>query len=273
MRRLSGDPQGRGRHMDLRKALAPDASGFLLALQFLTRLPVPAEIDYSDAAMKRSPGWYPAVGLVIGTITAVVFLGTVLVLPQAVAALVAVSVGLGVTGALHEDGFADLCDGLGGARGDRARALEIMRDSRIGAFGAIGLGMALALRVTTLALLPLAMVPFALIAGAALSRASMTRALQGAAYVRAQGAGSAVAGAMEAEVLERALITAALVWLASWPFLGLVPGLTAALGLALGHVAIRRLYEPRLGGYTGDCLGSVQIVSEAGFLLGLLAGG
>lgn len=258
--------------MDLKKALTRDGTGFLLALQFLTRLPLPVEIDYSDAAMKRSPGWYPAVGLVTGGLAAVAFLAAALVLPQAVAALIAVSVGLAVSGALHEDGFADLCDGLGGARGDRTRALDIMRDSRIGAFGAIGLGMALALRITTLALLPLAVVPFALIAGAALSRASMTRAMQGATYQRAQGAGSSVAGEMEASVLDRALITAALVWLLCWPFLGILPGLTAALGLALGHIALRRIYEPRLGGYTGDCLGSVQIVSEVGFLVGLLAG-
>lgn len=258
--------------MDLRKALTPDGAGFLLALQFLTRLPLPVEVDYSDAAMKRSPGWYPAVGLVTGGLGALAFWVASLILPQAVAALIAVSVGLGATGALHEDGFADLCDGLGGARGDRARALDIMRDSRIGAYGAIGLGMALALRITTLALLPMAVVPFALIAGAVLSRASMTRAMHGATYQRTQGAGSSVSGEMDAAVLDRALITAALVWLLCWPFLGFLPGLTAALGLALGHLALRRIYEPRLGGYTGDCLGSVQVVSEIGFLVGVLAG-
>ncbi len=258
--------------MDLNRRFAAEAPSFLLALQFLTRLPWPSEIAYSDAAMKRSPGWYPAVGLGIGTLSAVVFGVCALVLPQAVAALIAVSGALLITGALHEDGFADLCDGLGGGRGNRERALEIMRDSRIGAFGAIGLGVALALRVTALAVMPIWAVPFALIAGGAVSRASMTRAMVGADYVRAQGAGSAVAGDMADAVLQRALITGAIAALVCWPFLGFWAGIGGALGLTAAHVVLRRVYEPRLGGYTGDCLGAVQITGEIGFLVGLLAG-
>lgn len=257
-------------------ALGPDLGlappGLVLALQFLTRLPVSSEAEYSEAAMRQSPGWYPAVGVVVGGLSALVFALAALVLPQAMAALLAVGAGLLVTGALHEDGLADLCDGLGGGRGDRARALEIMRDSRIGAYGAIGLVMALALRVTALALLPLWVVPPALIAGAVLSRASMARALAGADYARAKGAASAVAGEMPDAVLQRALITGALAALLAWPFLGFLGGLLGLAGLAAAHLAIRRLYEPRLGGYTGDCLGAVQIASEIGFLVGLLAG-
>lgn len=257
-------------------ALGPDLGlappGLVLALQFLTRLPVSSEAEYSEAAMRQSPGWYPAVGVVVGGLSALVFALSALVLPQAMAALLAVGAGLLVTGALHEDGLADLCDGLGGGRGDRARALEIMRDSRIGAYGAIGLVMALALRVTALALLPLWVVPPALIAGAVLSRASMARALAGADYARAKGAASAVAGEMPDAVLQRALITGALAALLAWPFLGFLGGLLGLAGLAAAHLAIRRLYEPRLGGYTGDCLGAVQIASEIGFLVGLLAG-
>jgi adenosylcobinamide-GDP ribazoletransferase len=188
------------------------------------------------------------------------------------AVLLAVSVGLLLTGALHEDGFADLCDGLGGARGVRARALEIMRDSRIGAFGAIGLGMALALRVAALALLPIYMVPVALIAGAVLSRASMTRAMAVAIYARPLGAGSPTAGEMAAPVLQRALLTGAAVWLLTLPVFGLWAGLCGAIGLSAAHFGLRKIYEPRLGGYTGDCLGSVQVSGEIGFILGLLAG-
>ncbi len=257
--------------MDLRQRLGEEVPGVLLALQFLTRLPVP-EPEYSDAAMKRSPGFYPLAGLAVGAITAAVFVVAGALLPQAMAALIAVGAGLLVTGALHEDGFADLCDGIGGARGDRARALEIMRDSRIGAFGAIGLGMALALRITAFAVLPFWAVPFAMIASAAASRASMTRAMAGADYVRAQGAGSAVAGAMADAVLQRAVVTGVIALLICAPMLGVWPALTGALGLAAAHLGIRWIYEPRLGGYTGDCLGSVQIVSEIGFLVGLLAG-
>lgn len=257
--------------MGLRHRLANDAPDFALALQFLTRLPVP-EVEFSEAAAKRSVGWYPGVGLVVGAVTAGVFCLAALVVPQIMAALIAVAAGLVLTGALHEDGLADLCDGLGGGRGDPARALEIMRDSRIGAYGAIGLGMALALRVMALALMPVWVVPGALIIGAAVSRASMVRAMSDVNYVRAQGAGSALAGAMAKPVLHRALITAAVVAVLGWPIFGFWAGMSGVLGLAAAHLGLRRIYEPRLGGYTGDCLGAVQIVSEVGFLVGLLAG-
>lgn len=257
--------------MDLSALYLQLPLGLRLALQLLTRLPLPQAHDYSEAGMKRSPGWYPAVGFLVGAATAAVFLACALVLPQAVAALIAVGAGLLITGALHEDGLADLCDGIGGARGDRARALAIMRDSRIGTYGALGLGMALALKVAALAMLPLAVVPFALIAGGAVSRAAMSRAMAGADYARTDGAAAALAGEMADAVLQRALITGAAVFVLCWPFLGLAGGAVAAAGLALAHRALRRLYEPRLGGYTGDCLGAVQLTGEVGFLLGLLA--
>lgn len=258
--------------MDLSRFFAGERAAFLLALQFLTRLPLPAEAEWSEAAMKRSPGWYPTVGLVPGLLAAAVFLVAAALLPQAIAALLAVAALVLVTGGLHEDGLADLCDGIGGARGDRARALEIMRDSRIGSFGALGLGLVLALRVMALALMPLAAVPFALVAAAVLSRASMVRAMAGADYAREKGAGSAVAGEMADAVLQRALLTGAIVAVVAWPFLGFLAGILGALALAGAHLALRRLYEPRLGGWTGDCLGAVQITGETALLVGLLAG-
>jgi adenosylcobinamide-GDP ribazoletransferase len=188
------------------------------------------------------------------------------------AALLAAAALALATGALHEDGLADLCDGIGGARGDRARALDIMRDSRIGAYGALGLGLVLALRVMALALMPLGAVPFALVAGAVLSRASMVRAMAGADYARPSGAGGAVAGEMADAVLQRALLTGAVVAVIVWPFLGFMAGVLGALALAGAHLALRRLYETRLGGWTGDCLGAVQVTGEAALLVGLLAG-
>ena len=257
--------------MDLRRWLAQDAPDFALAIQFLTRLPVP-EVEFSEAAAKRSVGWYPLVGLLVGAVTAGVFCLAALVVPQVMAALIAAAAGLMLTGALHEDGLADLCDGLGGSRGDPARALAIMRDSAIGAYGALGLGMALALRITALATLPVWAVPVALIVGATVSRASMVRAMSGADYVRPQGAGSAVAGAMAEAVLQRALITAVAVAVLGWPLLGFWAGICGAMGVAAAHLGLRRIYESRLGGYTGDCLGAVQIVSEVGFVVGLMVG-
>lgn len=258
--------------MDLSRLFAGERAAFLLALQFLTRLPLPEGAEWSEAAARRSPGWYPAVGLLLGLGAAGVFLLAGGLLPQVMAALLAVAVLTLATGALHEDGLADLCDGIGGARGDPARALEIMRDSRIGTYGALGLGLVLALRVLALALMPFWSVPFALVAGAVLSRVSMVRAMAAADYARPSGAGSAVAGEMADAVLQRALLTGAVVAVVTWPFLGFFAGVLGALALALAHVGLRRIYEPRLGGWTGDCLGAMQVTGEVAFLVGLLAG-
>ena len=259
--------------MDMKALGRGEGGAFVLALQFLTRLPVSVP-PYSEAAMKRSPGWYPAVGLLVGLGVALAYTLAIWLWPQApaLAVLVAVAAGTLATGALHEDGFADLCDGLGGARGDRARALEIMRDSRIGAYGALGLGMAVALKVAALAAMPFGVALVSLMAGASLSRASMVQAMAAADYARPSGAGSALAGAMAEAVLQRALLSAAVVAMAAWPFLGFWAGIGGAFGLAAAHLGLRALYEPRLGGWTGDCLGAVQVTSEIGFLLGVLAG-
>ncbi len=262
----------------MRARLAEEAAVFLLALQFLTRLPVarlPAfAAAFTPARMAASPRWHPGVGLLIGAAAGLAYWVAAAAWPPALAALAAIAAGLALTGALHEDGLADLCDGLGGGSGGgagRERTLEIMRDSRIGAHGAIGLGMALAARATALAALPVAAAPLVLVAGHGASRASMVLALATGRYARARGAGVAVAAGPGAGGLAFALALGALALLA----LGLVlPAAAVAgglAGLAAGHVALRAAYERRLGGWTGDCLGAVQQASELGLLLGVLA--
>ncbi|MBC7737404.1 MAG: adenosylcobinamide-GDP ribazoletransferase, partial [Candidatus Saccharibacteria bacterium] len=135
--------------MDLRRYVHAELPPFLLALQFLTRLHLPFEVAFTPQAQAASPRWYALVGVVIGGVMAVLVWGALALWPPVVAVLVAMAGQLLVTGALHEDGFADACDGLGGVR-PRARVLEIMRDSRIGTYGVLGLGLMLAGRVAVL---------------------------------------------------------------------------------------------------------------------------
>jgi adenosylcobinamide-GDP ribazoletransferase len=255
--------------MDLSRLLRAERPAFRAALAFLTRLPLPAT-DWTPEAEAASPRWYPGAGLVVGAVCALVWCGAVLVWPPVVAALAAVAAGLVVTGGLHEDGFADACDGLGGNR-PRDRVLEIMRDSRIGAYGVLGLGLMLGARVAVLSSLPAGAVPFVLVAGHAASRASMLWVMASSSYARTEGAASRVAGVMDQRGMAIGLGTAGLALL---PLPFVLPLGAVALGLAglvAGHFAMRQRYEARLGGYTGDCLGSVQQCSELGFLLGLLA--
>lgn len=251
-----------------RERAAEEWAVFLLATQLLTRLPVPAP-DFTPARMAATPRWLPGVGALVGAVSGAVFWLAALVWPPGLAALAAVAAGLLATGAFHEDGFADACDGLGGGA-TRERVLEIMRDSRIGTYGGAGLGLMLAGRVLALAALPAGVVVMALVAGHALSRLSAVAVIATSAYVRDHGTGKPVAAGIGRGGLAFA---AASGLAAAAPLAVMAPAATAAglAGLAIGHVAMRRRFERRLGGYTGDCLGAVQQTSELGFYLGVLA--
>ncbi len=252
--------------------LAEERAVFLLALQFLTRLPVRDPGLYTEARMALIPRYFPAVGVLTGGLMAAVWWLAGLALPPVLAAILAVAFGLMLTGAFHEDGFADACDGLGGGV-TRARVLEIMRDSRLGTYGAAGLGLMLAARVAAL----VALAPFgaaglaALVAGQALSRASAVGAIIGAVYARDHGTAKPVQEGVDGASLWVAGITALAVAGAGTIWLGAGAMLAGLAGLALGHLLMRRAYTRRIGGYTGDCLGGVQQCSEIGFLLGVLA--
>ena len=237
---------------------------FCLAVQFLTRLPVGRGVEWSPERMAATPRWYGAVGMLVGAISALVFWLAALALPPVVAVLLAVVAGVMATGALHEDGFADCCDGLGGAA-DRDRVLEIMRDSRVGTYGVLGLGLLMTVKVAALTALPATVVPLALVAGHALSRASMVVAIATSAYIRAEGTGKSVsASRRDVWIASGTGIVAAL------PLMLVADESVIALGLvgtALGHMLMRYTYERRLGGHTGDCLGAVQQSSETGCYL------
>ena len=242
-----------------------EARVLLIAVQFLTRLPVPRWIGHEAGLFDQSVRHFPSVGVLVGVIGAGAFWLSDMVFPQSIAALVSTAVTLLVTGAFHEDGFADCCDGLGGGA-TKERALEIMKDSRLGTYGVIGISLMLAAKIGALASTPAGLVPVMLIAAHGVSRASAVLALATSAYVREAGIAKPVAGRIEAGGLVMALLIGA----APATFMG-AAGLAGVVGAALGHCAMRAFYERKLGGYTGDCIGGVQQTSELGFLLGALA--
>ena len=243
---------------------------FLLAVQFLTRLPVRSPHLATEARLAAAPRYHPLVGALIGALSGVVFWLAHLVFPASLSVVLAVAASLLATGALHEDGFADTCDGLGGGA-TRERALEIMRDSRLGTFGAAGLGLMLAAKVLALAAAPAEAVPWLLIAAHAASRASAVLALATGTYARDAGMADPVAGAVGRGSLALALATGAAATCLLFAAAAPAAVLAGLGGLAAGHVAMRVLYERKLGGYTGDCLGAVQQTSELGMYLGVAA--
>jgi adenosylcobinamide-GDP ribazoletransferase len=240
-----------------------EAAAFLAAVGFLTRLPAPASSDMA-AALR----YLPAAGALVGAGGAAVLVAAAAVLPIAPAVLLSIAATCLLTGALHEDGLADTFDALGAA--SRERALDIMRDSRIGAHGALALGLVIALKATALAALPLGLAAAALVAGHAASRFSCVVVIATSRYARPAGAAGFTAAGPGSGGLAVAAAAAAATLLLLIPA-GLGAALSALLGLAAGHLAARAAIEQRIGGYTGDTLGATQQLGEAGLYLGVLA--
>jgi adenosylcobinamide-GDP ribazoletransferase len=238
-----------------------------VALQFLTRVPVPLTA-FDPRWLHASARHFPLVGALVGAVAALVLWGAAAFWPPGVAVLLSMAASAWLTGAFHEDGLADTCDGLGGAA-TRERALAIMKDSRLGSYGALGLGLTLALKATALT----ALVDLSL--SAALAASVLAHGVSRACAVAVLGllpyAGD-VAHA-KAKPLARPAGTAAPLMAAAWT-LGLGAALTIAAPLtplrcalaiacALGVAAVcARWFVRRLGGYTGDTLGGIQQWSE-----------
>lgn len=245
---------------------------FFIALQFFTRLPIPAQVGFEASWLQHASRYFPLVGGVVAAIAAGVYYGAALVLPAPVAAVLSTAASIWITGAFHEDGFADTCDGLGGGL-TRERALEIMKDSRVGAYGAIGIVCMLATKLTALGMLAPRQAIVALFLAHPLSRLAATALIWKLEYVRSEGKAKPLAQQMSGAEFAIATLTAclpaALLCAAgrSTPT-AIAAAVTAALAAALW---LGRLFVRRLGGYTGDCLGAVQQVAEALIYVVLLA--
>ena len=255
----------------MNRALANEWNAFAVAIRFLTRLPIPGDATGGPEGLAAGVRYYALVGALIGIVCAGVYWLALLVLPGPVAIVLAIAAGPAITGAFHEDGLADTFDGIGAGAGDRQRALEIMRDSRLGTYGTVALIAALALKFAALAALSPATVGIALVAGHGMSRLSGVIAMQTSRYVRDAGAATPVAERLGGTGWFVTLLTGALLVVGLAAFLSPVAALLALAGLGAGHVLMRLYFEPRLKGYTGDALGAVQQASEIGLYLGLAA--
>ena len=239
------------------------------ALQFFTRIPLPSRLssmaDHSTG-LEKSAAHFPIAGLVIGLLLAALFLVLSWLLPPVLASGLTIAAGMVISGALHEDGLADCADGLGGSSKPE-RALEIMKDSRIGAFGASALIFSIGLRWAALASMPIAAGAVALIISHGAARGAITIALATSSYARASGTGSLVAPGISPVELAITAVICGLLGLAFGGFSGLV-----AVGIGwLAALVFLLWFERRIGGYTGDCLGGMEQVAEIAILAALLA--
>lgn len=238
----------------------------LVAAGFLTRLPVPGWVGHGAGDLDRAARYFPLVGLGVGALGAVVLAGASQGLPPTVAALLSTAATVAVTGALHEDGLADTCDGMGAYT--REDALRVMKDSRLGGFGALGLGLVVASKVAALAALPTPAACAALLAAHPCSRflavtltAALPYARAGEAGAKAQPVASGLGGT--------GLLVAGLCGLPPVLLLGERAG-AALFAAGAATWAMARWARRRLGGYTGDVLGAVQQVTELAIVLAAL---
>ncbi len=238
---------------------------FFGAIRFFTRLPVPGWVGHSAEALNHASRYFPLVGLLVGLIGALVFAVTSFFWPKTLAVLLAMAATILVTGAFHEDGWADAVDGLGGGW-TRERILEIMKDSRLGSYGAVALTLLLLTRFMALVELDTLLIAPALVAGHAFSRLCATLVMRFLDYAREEGKAKPLA----TRIGHGELALAAVFGLV--PLL-LLPPLSAATGLLVALAATVYLatrFRKWLGGYTGDCLGATQQLAEVAFYLGLL---
>lgn len=250
------------------------AGDFLAVMRFYSRLPVPRfGFERAPHALPDFPraAWaIPLAGAIIGAIGAGIGLLAYLVgLSTLIAAVLTVATLVAVTGAFHEDGLADSCDGLwGGATPERR--LEIMKDSRIGTFGAAGLTLSLALRIFALTEMFRLVGPYALLLVIGVAAASRTLALIPALILppaRAEGLGATVPLPGPLALTVSIGIGLAVLAACAWRNDMLAPAATGLIALIGIMAALVRLTERKIGGYTGDILGASQQMTEITLLL------
>ncbi|OIQ89765.1 cobalamin synthase [mine drainage metagenome] len=249
---------------DLNLSLKRQWYYFLLALGFFTRIPVPRFVDFKEADLNHSAKYFPLVGIIVGVVGALVFWLCDFLLPLEVSVLLSMASTIFLTGAFHEDGLADAADGLGGGWG-KEQVLTIMADSRIGSYGAVTLMLALLMKYEVLSYQLVTLIPASIVAGHALSRLCAVLVMYTQNYVKFEGKSKPLA----TQLSMNGLMVAA--------FFGLLPLVFLPMKFLLAIVPMVFIWlwfsvkiKQRIGGYTGDCLGAMQQLTELAFYIGLL---
>ena len=253
--------------MSERSTLRRETDRFLLSLQFFSRVPIPARVPYSEDELNKAVVYFPLVGTLIGAACALVYWGASFLWDAPIAIFLSMVFGLLLTGCFHEDGLADCMDGMGGGW-DRERILTIMQDSRLGTYGAATLLAALGGKFLLLVSLPAALVIPLLILAHAVSRLNAATMMLSESYARPEGKAKplAVRISLLGLLIAAALALAPFLWIELPPLLWL-----ALLPLVPLRLWFARWLRKWIGGFTGDCLGALQQLSELTFLLGALA--
>lgn len=229
----------------------------LIAFQFLTIIPLPIQVRWEKNDLGRSTAFFPLAGLAIGGLLVGVDCLLSPWLPRPLSDALLIALLALITGALHLDGLADVCDGLA-ARGSRERFLAVMKDSQVGAVGAAGLVFCILLKWQALVAVPLELKWQALLLFPALARFGQVLTMIRARHARQEGLGASIARDVGSLPLLAGLITALA---ASWLLLGL-QGMIPLAALCLLTFAGRAFFQRKLGGQTGDTIGCLSELNE-----------
>ncbi len=241
-----------------------------LCIGLLTRLPVSYGPNEQAPELTRACRWFPLIGILIGALSgAVLFVGNYFELPTSVTALFAIATAILLTGAMHEDGLADVADGFGGGK-TRDHKLDIMRDSRLGVYGTLALILDTALRwalITELLNFGWLFAAGALIAAGAGSRLVTLSLMKSLPAAKNDGLGAST-GTPENQAIFIAVLTA---FLAVLTLKDIIMIFIVALSVALAAGMVHGLAKQQIGGQTGDVLGAGQRIGESLALLFLVA--
>jgi adenosylcobinamide-GDP ribazoletransferase len=240
---------------------------YLIAMQFLTIIPLPFDTRCQKEDLGRATACFPLVGLTLGGLLVGLYWLMEPWLSRPLTAALLITAMAAVTGALHLDGLADVCDGLA-ARGNRERFLAIMKDSHVGAVGAVALVLGLLLKWQALLAVPVGITWQALLLFPILGRCAQVQALGGAKHARQDGLGAAIIQGMRSRHLITGLCFAIGACLVLLPVRGMI-ALTAAFAVTL---VIKGYFQNRLGGLTGDIIGCINEIAEIITLI-VLSGG
>lgn len=249
---------------------------FFTAVMYYTRIPCPRWVTHDPGFLSLATRYVPVIGWIVGSVYSGVIAGTLTIFPPAVSILLGMVASVLLTGAFHEDGFADMCDGFGGGW-TKEKILLIMKDSRVGTYGVVGMILMLGIKFAATfelvdSALPMAHLVTLLIASHAVSRMMSASIIYFSSYAREDldskakpvATGFTLPGLLAGTGL--ALLPFLIFLLQTrWVYsLTLVPMLIATTWLT-------RYFKKWIGGYTGDCLGAAQQINEVLFLLGILA--
>ncbi|WP_299189461.1 adenosylcobinamide-GDP ribazoletransferase [uncultured Aquimarina sp.] len=241
---------------------------FFTALMFFTRIPCPKWVNHDPEYLRKSSKYFPLVGILIGGIGASIFYGFSFWFSLEISLLLSMFSTIYATGAFHEDGFADICDGFGGGW-TKEKILLIMKDSRLGTYGTIGILLLLAIKFSALREIAPIYIPLVIISGHSLSRFIATTLIFTHPYVRDTEDSKAKPAAKSMSV-SMLMISA---------FFGIVPLvfflnpliLLTLIPMYLSKMFLAAKFKKWIGGQTGDCAGAVQQLSEVVFYLSILA--